>query len=109
MPAIGDATDPYVTLPEAKVTGESAWARRLAARLDAQIDEDFGTETPIVAPTRAELQALLDTPPDATRKQSIEEIERLHREAMERRERPSQELDFTRRSPHPTAEGRYAA
>ncbi len=102
MSAIGDATDPYVTLPDAKVTGESAWARRLAARLDAQIDDEFGTETPIVAPTRAELQALLDTPPEPTRKQSLEELERLHRKSRERAS--SEELDFTRRPKQPTAE-----
>jgi hypothetical protein len=42
-------------------------------------EPDFGTDTPIKAPTRAELQALLDSPPDPTRKQSVEEIEALHR------------------------------
>jgi putative nucleotidyltransferase with HDIG domain len=44
-------------------------------------DVDFGTDTPVKAPTRAELQALLDSPPDPTRKQSIEEIEAIHRRA----------------------------
>jgi putative nucleotidyltransferase with HDIG domain len=100
--SIGDVTNPEVVLPEAddpKV--ESTWARGLAARLDAQLEEDFGTDTPVAAPSRAELQALLDSPPDPTRKQSLEEIERLHAES---RERPSQELDFTRRVPHPTSE-----
>lgn len=105
MPAIGDATDPNITLPGTgvtKVTGESAWARRLAARLDAQMDDDFGTETPIVAPSRAQLQAMLDAAPEVTRKQSIDEIERLHREAHERPSQP--ELDFNRRTHRPTAE-----
>jgi putative nucleotidyltransferase with HDIG domain len=108
MLAIGDATDPNITLPGtgvAKVTGESSWARRLAARLDAQMDEDFGTETPIVAPTRAQLQAMLDAAPEVTRKQPIEEIERLHHEALQARERPSSEdLDFNRRAHRPTSE-----
>jgi len=79
----------------------SSWAKGLEARLAQQIDEDFGTETPASPPTRAELQALLNSPPDVTRQQSLEEIEALHKAS---RERPSQELEFTRRAPYPTAE-----
>jgi putative nucleotidyltransferase with HDIG domain len=107
MASIGDKTDPSVKLPEpegAKLGQPSAWAQSLAARLDAAMDDDFGTETPIVAPTKAELQALLREPPDPTRKQSIDEIERLHHEALERSARSSQELDFDRRRPFPTVE-----
>ena len=81
--------------PRAQRLGE------LAARLDQQLEEDFGTETPIVAPTKAELQALLNSPPDPTRKQSLDELEALHRES---RERPSQELELERRRPFPTSE-----
>jgi cyclic-di-AMP phosphodiesterase PgpH len=95
----GDLTDPEITVPEAGA--ESSWARGLAARLDAQLEADFGTDTPVSAPTRAELQALVDTPPDPTRQQSVEEIERLH--ALSR-ERPSQDLDFTQRRKYPTSE-----
>jgi hypothetical protein len=87
--------------PDAAVTNprmeKSSWAKTLAARIDS---EDFGTDTPPRAPTRAELQALLDTPPDATRKQSLEELEAQRAKSMERNSEP--EL-FVRR-PHPTAE-----
>jgi hypothetical protein len=106
MPAmVGDTTQPDVPLPEAqgaKLSAESSWARGLAARLDPQLDEDFGTETPVVAPTREELQALLKNAPDPTRKQSLEELEKLHEQS--RAAQSSQELDFTRRAPFPTAE-----
>jgi hypothetical protein len=78
------------------------WRNGLAARIDAVIDDDFGTDTPVQAPTRAELQALSGTPPDATRQQSFEELERLRREAIERPSDP--EILFTRRPSHPTAE-----
>ena len=50
--------------------------------------------------TRAELQALLDSPPDPTRKQSIEELEAQRAKSMERNSEP--EL-FVRRT-HPTTE-----
>jgi hypothetical protein len=104
MDAIGDTTQPDVRLPEgdgARLGAESSWAKGLAARLDAQLEEDFGTETPIKAPTKAELQALLDSPPDPTRKQSVDEIEALHRES---RAHQSQELNLDRRRPFPTSE-----
>lgn len=87
--------------PDAAVTNprmeKAAWVKSLAARIDA---EDFGTDTPPRAPTRAELQALLDSPPDPTRKQSIEELEAQRAKSMERSSEP--EL-FVRR-PHPTTE-----
>jgi hypothetical protein len=107
MMAIGDTTDPDVALPDdggARLSAESSWSRGLAARLDAQLEEDFGTETPIVAPTRAELQALLNSPPDPTRRQSVDELERLHRETRERAAQSSQDLDLDRRRPFPTTE-----
>jgi hypothetical protein len=90
MLAIGDVTRPDVPLPEAdaNATAASSWARGLAARLDAQLDDDFGTETPIVAPTRAELQALLASAPEPTRKQSLDEIEHERRRAF-----PTTEVD----------------
>ena len=66
-----------------------------------KIDPDFGSDTPPRAPTRAELQALLDSPPDPTRKQSIEELEADRMKSMQRSSEP--EL-FSRRAPHPTAE-----
>jgi hypothetical protein len=71
---------------------------------DDDDDPSFGRKTPASPPTRAELQALLNTPPDVTRQQSLDEIEELHRQTQHLRERQSQELDFTRRVPYPTTE-----
>jgi hypothetical protein len=49
----------------------------LAARIDRVLDaDDFGGETPVIPPTAAELRALLGTP-DVTRRQTIDEVERL--------------------------------
>jgi putative nucleotidyltransferase with HDIG domain len=55
---------------------QSPWSAGLAARIDAALDDDFGGETPVIAPTKAELRALLGQP-DVTRQASIEEIEAL--------------------------------
>jgi len=69
----------------------------LTARIDAVLEGDeWGKETPIVAPTKGELRALLGRP-DPTRQQPIAEVERLQRRAAELADPP-------RRSPHPTAE-----
>jgi hypothetical protein len=73
------------------------WADGLASRIDAAFDADkWGHETPIVAPSEAELRVLLGRP-DPTRQQSVVEIEQLQRRAAELGDPP-------RRSPHPTAE-----
>jgi hypothetical protein len=101
---VGDDTSPNVELDShgsKRAMGDAAtsWARGLEARLNKQLDEDFGTETPASPPTRAELQALLNSPPDPTRQQSIEALHRATRERSS-----EQELDFTRRGPYPTAE-----
>jgi putative nucleotidyltransferase with HDIG domain len=101
--SIGDVTSPNVELPSIPVPDAgSSWGRGLAARLERQIDDEFGRETPTSPPTRAELQALMDVAPDATKQQSIEELERLHEQARNRESQP--ELELTRRSPHPTRE-----
>jgi hypothetical protein len=76
-----DETRPHLKLPSTS---------SLADRIDAQLGEDFGADTPVSAPTRAELQALLGGAIDPTRIQSAEEIERLNAGA--------------RRTPTPTAE-----
>jgi hypothetical protein len=60
---------------------DGSWAGGLAARIDSAVDE-WGTETPVMAPSKAELRALLGAP-DPTRQQSIEELERLHEAARE--------------------------
>jgi hypothetical protein len=65
-----------MTLPQ------TPWAAGLAARIDAALDDDFGGETPVMPPTRAELNALLGNP-DPTRQASIEEIEALRAAADE--------------------------
>jgi hypothetical protein len=55
----------------------------LASRLDAAGERDeWSAETPVMAPSKAELRALLGVP-DVTRKQSIDEIDRLHRAVSE--------------------------
>lgn len=56
----------------------------------------WGKETPVAAPTKGELRALLGRP-DPTRQQPIAEIERLQRRAAELADPP-------RRAPHPTTE-----
>jgi putative nucleotidyltransferase with HDIG domain len=75
----------------------SPWSAGLASRIDASFTPDeWGNETPIVAPSEAELRALLGRP-DPTRQQSAVEIERLQQRAAELADPP-------RRSLHPTAE-----
>jgi cyclic-di-AMP phosphodiesterase PgpH len=129
LPLRAPPSSPVIPVPGggAPLEGEAAtsWARGLEARLAAQLDaadaaadaaagaaaasesdDDyaFGRKTPASPPTRAELQALLNSPPDVTRQQSYEEIEKLHRQTQHLREAQSQELDFTRRVPYPTSE-----
>jgi len=99
----GDEASPSAGLSSIPVPDAgSSWGRGLAARLERQLEEDFGRETPTSPPTRAELQALMNEAPDATKQQSIEELERLHEQARNRDSQP--ELELTRRSPHPTRE-----
>jgi len=97
LPLRAPASSPVIPLPP-----DSPWAKSLAARLDAQLDDNFGTETPARAPTRAELQALLDTPPDVTKQHNVEELQRLQQEARNRASEP--DLDLTRRGSYPTRE-----
>ena len=92
---------PDKRLEHAPSEGQTTWARGLAARIDASRDE-FSQDTPARPPTRGELQASSDVAPDATRQQSIEEIEKLQRSPSARRS--SEELEFTRRGPYPTSE-----
>jgi hypothetical protein len=66
-----------VTQPSIEVQA----GERVTVPVPRQSEPDFGTDTPVKAPTPAELQALSDSPPDPTRKQSVEEIEALHRRA----------------------------
>ena len=97
--AIGDQLRVDTPLPAAAASeAQAGWALGLAARVDAVLDDEWRNETPIVAPTEAELRALLGQP-DPTRQQPIEEIERLQRRAAELRS-----VEQPRRAPHPTAE-----
>jgi len=97
-----DDTEPNLEISDGAPLQKTSWARGLAERLVKKLeDNDFGTDTPVSAPTRAELQALMGAPLDATRQQSLEELERLHHEA--RGSRPSEE-DLLGRRPHPTRE-----
>jgi hypothetical protein len=84
---------------------ESPWARGLAARIDAHLDEaidEFGAATPVHAPAKADLQALLGAAPEPTRRQSLDELEALHRAARD--QRPSDPELELRRPPPRTAE-----
>ncbi|MEO8840831.1 MAG: HDIG domain-containing metalloprotein [Kofleriaceae bacterium] len=103
---VGDVTEPALLLPTPApvFADDKPWARGLAARIDASLDDDFGRETPAHAPSRAELQALVDAPPDATRQQSLEEIERLRIDPAARRSEEELQFVTPRRSPYPTAE-----
>jgi cyclic-di-AMP phosphodiesterase PgpH len=93
-----ESPDGTMKIEPAKLASDAAITQPRMVRAE---EPDFGTDTPVKAPTRAELQALLDTPPDPTRKQTVEEIEALHLKALDRPSDP--ELVFDRR-PHPTAE-----
>jgi hypothetical protein len=76
-------------------------ARSMPERVEAAVDPDeWQTETPIKPPTKAELRALLGVP-DPTRKQSIDELEALHRAVDSAESEP--EL-FPRRYPSVTEE-----
>jgi hypothetical protein len=83
---------------ERSAEARPGWVEGLAARIDAALSDEWGHETPIVAPTKAELRALLGQP-DPTRQQPLDEIARLQRRAAELGESPA-----PRRSPHPTTE-----
>ncbi len=89
------------TNPGVAMRTEAERQRLLAARLDAAADSDeWQMETPVVAPTKAELRALLGAP-DPTRRQSLDELEALHRatdddvepELLPRRAYPTAEVD----------------
>ncbi len=99
MPTFAALTGPPTPPPMSTTPG-------LAARIDAAIEGDeWGTETPIRAPTPAELRALLGQP-DPTMQQSLDELERLHAESelhAQAEETGKPEL-FQRRHPMPTSE-----
>ena len=120
--AIGDDVRVDLQVPPAppetgQVERKAGWASGLAARIDAALDTDeWGTETPIVPPTKAELRALLGQP-DPTRPQPVDEIALLQRRAAqlasEHGDAPAggaeelpREVDAepSRRGPYPTTE-----
>ncbi|TMQ13871.1 MAG: hypothetical protein E6J91_17150 [Deltaproteobacteria bacterium] len=99
MLAIGDQrrVDMPLTPPRSEAD-RTRWAQGLAARIDAALTDEWGNETPIVPPTKAELRALLGQP-DPTKQQPIDELELLQRRASE-----LSDPAMPRRAPHPTAE-----
>ena len=85
LPLRAPASDPSIELPEAGETLSGDPLRKavdLATRAESVERDEWSAETPVVAPSKAELRALLGVP-DVTRKQSIEEIDRLHLAAMD--------------------------
>ena len=78
---------------------KAKWSSGLAARIDAVIESDeWGHETPVVAPSKAELRALTGHP-DPTRQVPVDELEILQRRAAE-----LASVETPRRVPHPTSE-----
>ena len=98
------SSSPGITPPPAP--GSPEWAKGLAARIDAALDEPgedpWSMETPVNAPTKAELRMLLGQP-DPTRQQSLDELELLHRRAAEASD-TSLPVLHERRHPYPTTE-----
>ena len=98
------SSSPSISPPPAPDSPE--WAKGLAARIDAALDEPgddpWSMETPVHAPSKAELRSLLGQP-DPTRQQSLDELEALHRRASEASD-PSLPVLQDRRHPFPTAE-----
>jgi putative nucleotidyltransferase with HDIG domain len=89
---------PAPAATSAEPARKAGWASGLAARIDAALDSDeWSRETPVVAPTKAELRVLLGQP-DPTRQQPLDEVALLQRRAAEMREAGSS------RSAHPTTE-----
>nr|MBA3501362.1 hypothetical protein [Deltaproteobacteria bacterium] len=84
LPLKAPASNPNIELPDAGETLSGDPLRKaisLASRADSIERDEWSAETPVVAPSKAELRALLGVP-DVTRKQSIDEIDRLHLASM---------------------------
>jgi hypothetical protein len=98
------SSSPGITPPPAH--GSPEWSKGLAARIDAALDDPgddpWSMDTPVRAPSKAELRALLGQP-DPTRQQSLDELEALHRRAVEASDTSLPVLQ-ERRHPYPTAE-----
>jgi hypothetical protein len=58
------------------------WSSGLASRVDAVLVDEWSHETPVVAPTSAELRVLFGQP-DPTRQLPVDEVEELQRRAAE--------------------------
>jgi cyclic-di-AMP phosphodiesterase PgpH len=103
MHHVEDAGRTEPSMPKLELPSRPPRGAELAARVEAALESDeWGPETPVVPPTRAELRSLLGVP-DPTRKQSLDEIEALHRAATED-VAPDPELFATRRPPPATSE-----
>jgi cyclic-di-AMP phosphodiesterase PgpH len=98
---------PPTTIPPDSEFPPDRSKRSLAARIDTMMENDeWARETPVHSPTTAELRSLLGQP-DATRLQSIDEIERLHHQAAAQARQDEEILSAAhhpRRQHNPTAE-----
>lgn len=100
LPLRAPPTKPPSTRPSKPPPGAKS---SLASRIDAAMaNDEWAPETPVKAPSSAELRSLLGQP-DPTRQQSIEEIERLHAASRDV-ETPDPEFLNRRRSHHATNE-----
>jgi hypothetical protein len=89
MPAENDHSGELVPVPAAPAHGTPAlgapappWTSGLASRVDALMVDEWAHETPVVAPTSAELRVLFGEP-DPTRQLPADEVEQLQRRAAE--------------------------
>ena len=76
------ASNPGIKPPPGGDAGPtSKWSRGLADRIDAAIEDEWSTNTPIHGPTASEL-ATLQGKPDTTKLTPIDQIEQLVRESV---------------------------
>jgi hypothetical protein len=115
---VGDVTNPDILIGQdarAPRPPKTSWAQSLADRIDRQLEDDDDDEPAAAfAPDATRQQSIeeierlhregfLDRPEDATKQMSVEQIERLHRDGG--LDRPSEpELQLSRRGPFPTTE-----
>ncbi|NVB80451.1 MAG: HDIG domain-containing protein [Kofleriaceae bacterium] len=113
---VGDVTNPDILIGQdarAPRPPKTSWAQSLADRIDRQLEDDDDEPAEAFSPDatrqqsieeieRLHREGLLDRPEDATKQMSVEQLERLHRDGL--LDRPEPELQLTRRGPFPTTE-----
>ncbi len=103
LPLKPPAEPAEASAPEPVQTAGRSRMSELAARIDAQLgDDEWSPETPVIAPTSAELRSLLGSP-DPTRQVPLAEIEAS---ALRSRDVDSEDPELFQRRvpPQPTAE-----